>query len=355
MIFGERGVGKTSLANVLSSFLSHPSGAVLAPHVNCDTLDTFETVWRKTLEQIELTRSAPGFDPQRRLFTSAELLGDPVAPDGVRRVLTVLSQSSLPILIIDEFDRLPEPARKAFADTIKTLSDYSVFATIILVGVADAVEQLIQGHQSVERALVQIRMPRMSPDEIETIVNTGLTRLTMQIEPDALARISLLSQGLPHYTHLLCLHASRAALDSGELKITESIVDEAIKRAIDGAQHSIRSAWHQAVRSARKASLFTDVLLACALAETDELGFFAAQDVRAPLRVITGKQYDIPTYAQHLNEFSDTKRGPILHKTGHKRRYRYRFINPLMQPFVVMNGFLAGRINRALVDRLPKR
>jgi len=109
------------------------------------------------------------------------------------------------------------------------------------------------------------------------------------------------------------------------------------------------------VRSARKDSLFANVLLACALAETDELGFLAAQDVRAPLRVITGEQYDIPTYAQHLNEYSDAKRGPVLHRIGHKRRYRCRFTTPLMQPFVIMNGFLTGRVDRTLVDRLPSR
>ena len=48
--------------------------------------------------------------------------GIPVTPDVVRRALTVLAHNSLPILIVDEFDRLPVEARRAFADTIKTLS-----------------------------------------------------------------------------------------------------------------------------------------------------------------------------------------------------------------------------------------
>src|SRR4051794_2220262 len=48
ILFGERGVGKTSLANVLSSFLGEPTGSgILAPRINCDGLDTFATVWRK--------------------------------------------------------------------------------------------------------------------------------------------------------------------------------------------------------------------------------------------------------------------------------------------------------------------
>ena len=84
--------------------------------------------------------------------------------------------------------------------------------------------------------------------------------------------------------------------------------------------------------------------MACALAKTDELGFFAAQDVRDPMKMITGKRYEIPSYAQHLNDFCDAKRGPILEKTGAKRRFRFRFVNPLMQPYVVMQGFAAGKL-----------
>src|SRR2546428_144579 len=98
----------------------------------------------------------------------------------IRRVVDVIRQSGQhAIVIIDEFDRLPEKARRAFADTIKTLSDHAVPSTVVLVGVADSVEQLVEEHQSVSRALVQIQMPRMTPQEIGTIIDSGLNRLEM--------------------------------------------------------------------------------------------------------------------------------------------------------------------------------
>ena len=350
IVFGERGVGKTSLANVLSAFLASPNSIVLSPRVNCDSMDTFESVWRKVLDEIEMNQTIKtaglGEESHQRTYPSTELLQDgPVGPDSIRRVLSILGRNSLPILIIDEFDRLSREAKRAFADTIKTLSDHAVGATVVLVGVADSVEELIEEHRSVERALVQIRMPRMSNQEIAEIIDTGARRLNLIPQSEATSRICMLSQGLPHYAHLLGLHASRRTIDTGGRKITAEAVDAAITKAISGVNESIRRDYHHAITSARKDNLFSDVLLACALAESDELDFFAAQHVREALRMVTNKPYEIWSFAQHLNDFCDPKRGKILRKSGTKRRFRYRFDNPLMQPFVIMKGLESGRIN----------
>jgi Cdc6-like AAA superfamily ATPase len=349
ILFGDRGVGKTSLVSVLPSFLHNPGGDLIAPRVNCDTTDSFESVWRKAFEQVDLTRATSkigfGESTQDEAYNSLDLFGDsPISPDSVRRALTLLAIRTIPIFIFDEFDRISAEPRRAFADTIKGLSDHGTSATVVLVGVADSVDQLIQEHQSVERALIQIRMPRMSSSEIRQILVTGTQTLAMDIEQSAIQRIQVLAQGLPHYAHLIGLHSVRLALDSQSMTISVDIVEKAIDRAIENAQQSIRSAHEYAIRSPRKENLFSDVLLSCALAHTDELGYFAAQDVRQSLRQITGKNYEIPTFAQHLNEFSEEKRGPILRKTGIKRRFRYRFINPMLQPFVIMRGIKDGKI-----------
>jgi hypothetical protein len=84
----------------------------------------------------------------------------------------------------------------------------------------------------------------MSKDEIKEIVNK-MTNLGMTIDPEAVDRISVLAQGLPHYAHLLSLHAARAALDSRSLHVDLTILDVAVRNAIEAAQQSIRSAWHQ--------------------------------------------------------------------------------------------------------------
>lgn len=340
ILYGERGVGKTSLANVFSQYLG--SEKILAPRINCDASDTFDSVWRKAIEQASITRKKPsiGFTshPEKELISAQELLGEAATPNSVRRCLTALSEHFLLVFVIDEFDRLGVEARRAFADTIKGLSDHSVKATLLLVGVADSVDRLLEEHQSVQRALAQVRMPRMSTTELSSLITNGVAKLDMSIEASARKRIVKLSQGLPHYAHLLSLNAVRHALDNQSLIIKADAVENALNRALQGAQQSILSDYETAIRSARKDNLFAKVLLSCALADTNELGEFAAQDVRTHLQKITGHKYEIPNFAQHLKEFCDEKRGPVLVKSGIARLFRYRFIDPLMQPYVIMQG-----------------
>jgi Cdc6-like AAA superfamily ATPase len=355
IIFGERGVGKTSLANVIVKKFG--SDVILALRKNCDSSDDYSSLWKKIFSEMKLAQGITpiGFMAQTSLkfVNPTEYMAEEISPDNVRQILTLLSEQYLPIVVIDEFDRISKTEVKAaMADTIKTLSDHAVRATLILVGVADSVEQLMKEHQSVERAMVQIKMPRMSNAELGIIIDNGLQRLGMTIDVDAKKQITLLSQGLPHYTHLLGLHSVRQAIDNKTKNINMGHVDSAIAKALEQAQLTILTAYHKAITSPRKDTLFEQVLLACAVAKTDDLGYFAAADVREPLSKIMGKNYEIPSFSRHLNDFCDVTRGSILHKIGVKRRYRFRFVNPLMQPFVTMQGFVHGLIDRQKIELL---
>jgi hypothetical protein len=85
------------------------------------------------------------------------------------------------------------------------------------------------------------------------------------------------------------------------------------------------------------------VLLACALADVDDKSFFTAAAVRGPLRVVAERpDLDIPNFSRHLKEMSEERRGCILLREGETRRLRYRFVNPLMRPYVIMRGVADG-------------
>ncbi|MDX6679996.1 MAG: hypothetical protein QOG94_35, partial [Solirubrobacteraceae bacterium] len=154
-LYGERGVGKTSLANVVAQFFDNATRRehYRTVRVNCSTEDTFESLWANVFAELDVV-----LDEHRGL-----------SPELVRRQLDALDSPVL--IVLDELDRVEDDgALTALADTIKTLSDHAITSTIVLVGVARSIGELVGEHASIVRALVQIEMPRMSSSELAEIL-----------------------------------------------------------------------------------------------------------------------------------------------------------------------------------------
>lgn len=345
VVYGERGVGKTSLGLVAVELLR--SANVLSAWATCDASDDFSSIWGKVLGELTLRSAKPALGFGERVEETVEpvsnLLGPhPVTPHAVRGALQQVSRQSAVAIFVDEFDRFQDRSgRVLFADTIKGLSDRVVPATVVLIGVADSVGELVREHRSVERALFQIQMPRMSKDELTEIATKGILAARMTIARQAVARITALSQGLPHYTHLLTQLAAQAALGERRRDVGLRDVNAAVKRAIDRAQQSIVDAYREAVGGGRS-TIYPQVLLACALAPEDEFGFFAPSDVKEPLSRLLHKPCKPAMFARHLERLSSDSHGAVLQRHGGAGPARYRFVNPLLQPYVAMRGVAEG-------------
>ena len=345
IVYGERGVGKTSLALVAAELLR--AANVLTAWATCDASDDFSSVWRKALGEIVFATTSQPIGFAERVDETVEplstLLGPgSVTPHAIQRALRDAGRERAIAVFVDEFDRFQDrEGRVLFADSIKALSDRVVSSTVILIGVADSVGELIREHRSVERALVQIPMPRMSASELAEIATTGIAAARMTIAGAAVTRIAAISQGLPHYTHLLTQLAAQSALAARHTHVGLQHVDAAVTRAIERAQQSIVETYREAV-GGRPGTIYPQVLLACALAEGDEFGFFASSDVREPLSRILHKPSNTSAFARHLEELSSESRGTILQRSGGAGPARYRFVNPLLQPYVAMRGIAEG-------------
>ena len=248
IIYGERGVGKTSLANVLSSYLEpFTSETIASARVNCYGETTYTQIWNALFRQV-------GF-PTKGEYERLTLddVFDALRKEDTRKL----------ILIVDEFDRIQDPdIDTLFADTIKTLSDFNLDTTLILVGVADDVDDLITEHESINRCLVQIHLPRMNVEELGAIVNFGIGTVGMQIAREAVSQICSVSLGLPNYVHALGVAAGRAAIDRRSRSIETEDVAEAIKGLVLESQQTIIRAFDLATASPRRQNFFFQVLLA---------------------------------------------------------------------------------------------
>lgn len=348
IVVGERGVGKTSMATVMTTVFG-AKGTKLAVKVSCDVTDTYESIWRKVLDEFDFVAGSSefitdGMIDRIRSITGRSARDLTLTPNDVCKALRLVTAVKECVIFLDEFERLRDRQTTAiFAETLQMLSDQQVAATVIIVGVADSIQELLSEHSTIEPALVQVHMPRMSPSELQEIVRRALSFVEMSIEDEALDLITRISSGLPHFTHLIAQIAARAAIDDRDQSIATGHVHNSLEILVDKTQGTILGAYNTATFSHRK-TLFPQVLLAAALAETDDHGYFAAADLVVPLSHIARRPYDIPAFSRHLHALANANRGHTLQRKGSDHRYRFRFANPLLQPYVLMRGLVEKTI-----------
>src|SRR5262249_59441578 len=98
ILFGERGVGKTSLAKIFHSLFPSTLRQIFAVREQADPSDDFSSIWRKVFKDIHVR--AQRINGKTETVPVADHYIGQIAPDDVRRELeTLFRASDIPILI----------------------------------------------------------------------------------------------------------------------------------------------------------------------------------------------------------------------------------------------------------------
>ena len=333
ILFGERGVGKSSLANTITAKIPPEVTNIKFIKENCRPDDTFFTLWSKILFEFKYSE-----------YDIPEYLKDETRDFVVIKILESLPKMAQYVFIFDEFDRISSDKTKAaIADTIKHFSDYSTNITIVMVGAGYSIEELFGAHPSIQRCCRQIAMPRMSKQELSDIISDRYHRIGFTASEELISKLVDLSRGLPGYAHLAGREAALSAIRRRRRTVDDMDYTEAIRESVRRSQESIVTAYNRAVYSAKE-NIYKEVLLACAMANTDSQGLFAASDIRDMLITILNRRIEIASFSRHLAAFCDVGRGPILRKSGKKNRFQYQFVDAPLQPYIFMAGRRDGLV-----------
>ncbi len=334
-VHGERGVGKTSFAENVATKLT----GVYPIKITCNRSDGFRKLWDKAFQRVQFDKrtTGMGFIPSERVETVQLDLFLPDKEDITSLdVQFVLEQVTTNLLFIfDEYDTITDDSVAAeMADTIKSLSDNAPYITIMLVGVGNTVIDVVGAHESIERCLRQVKMPRMSNTELGSILEAGANHLKLEFDSGIAERIVEFSQGFPHFTHLLGKLASRAALEDNQSHIGLPQLQRAIISGVERVDETVRFAYQQATMTSKNSTRFSSVVWACAEALQDEHSTFRAIDIAKAYSKIIKKEVTTNSIAYYIGKLCSSNRGNLLEKVGSGINIKYRFRNPLLKAYI---------------------
>lgn len=348
ILFGDRGVGKTSLANLTGFYAEFRSDRTLVHR--CTTTSTFDTICADLLRKIgihhvpvsktiecqgtmELDLSAInislGLTSTEELQALQPFLLTPnlVAEHIADRQLLV---------ILDEYDRVESSATNvAISDLIKHLSDAGASTRLMIVGVSESVETLIGNHPSIARNIAQVHLQRMRPNELRPILVDGFQQLDITYDDSVLDSIIATSDGFPHFAHLLGLKICEVLADrlyesdDPSKKVSEQCLSAALERAIEGTQESLRLAYQKATETVRKKSDgYVQVLEGMAAAEKTEVQI---NELLTNINGLFGTSFRQQNISNWLGVLVNDRKVLLRPRVGY-----YKFADPMMRAYVRM-------------------
>ena len=351
-IYGDRGVGKTSLAQTAA--FSHQSATHDPIFLVCEPTTTFAGLMNSGLAAMRNDKPKPSSSTSLNAkvgfkFITVEAGGkresgqsdkrDPLIDlnDFITALLTIGEEHSGQsiVIVIDEFDRIKdEQERTRFADFIKQIGDQVLPFHFIFCGVADSVQKLLGAHASCYRYLEQINLSNLSYDARYEIIDNVAIALGCQIKDPFRHRIASISDGFPHYIHRLCEHIFWQMFRDPRVVScpTADHYRGAVHRSVLGIEQHLKHTYDQATM--RDGPGYEQVLWAIAdhsdLIRNTESIYQSYLDVVAKYEE-SDEVLDRPTVVQRLSSLKSQASAKIL---ASDRRGYYHFRENIIRGYV---------------------
>jgi hypothetical protein len=144
----------------------------------------------------------------------------------------------------------------------------------------------------------------------------------------------------------LSLESGRAAIKRSSKRIEDEDFASCVHEIVANKQ-TVANTYYEAVSSSHKSSTHKLTLLSCALSPIDEHGFFQSSAVAKSMAILTGRDCSVSDVQRHLNEFVTDKRKRVLERHGSPRRFRYRFSDPMVQPYTIIHSLAENLISES--------
>lgn len=364
-IYGDRGVGKTSLAHSVAYLIqSSDNKPIFVSGEPTSTLASitkvilaYATAYANFDNTSHKFRIGPDFLNYERSSERTNQPHDVEIRDTTSAAMAINSlvqwHSSTPVIVVDEFDQIPESVRGEFGILLKQLGDMGSKVKLIFTGIGDSLNDLLVGHLSSSRQLHQVKLDVLPWNGREKIIDHAFDMFGVKISGDIKHKISGLSDGFPSYIHLLCEKLLEEAFRDEALvsEVSHEQFISALNRAIESVAETLRNSYDQATMG--RSEHFHHILWAMAdsadLIRQREHVYLSYRDIMNKLDSRTRRDLDIgeveklgldimsqDKFRKELNRLKSDSYGAIIEDAMAVRRGWFKFSENIIRGFVRM-------------------
>lgn len=337
VIYGERGIGKTSLSHVFAETARQARYLVI--YVSCSTESQFAELFRAVSRRIP------------RIFHSSVLPNSPEAEKGdnfdmmlpevfgPRELADLLAGvvGTRVLIVLDEYDRVADSAfRRDVAELIKNLSDRAARVQLVLTGVAQNLDELIGFAPSIRRNIIGLPMRPLEGAEVADVLRLGERAAGLRFADDAISMIEAVAGGSPYLVRLLGHQAGMVALNSRKPVVTGPDCSHAIEQVL--------ADWTESLPRRVQASLARDdarnawpLLVSAARAGSTADGWFNTEDLLAAMGADPSAA---PAVTRELERFTEPG-GLVERYNDGNGGFRYRFGFPGVSALLLMSAAMS--------------
>ena len=357
-IFGDRGVGKSSLAATAAYQYQSPdaepifvsgspdeSFSSIIANIAIQALGRSKTEAHKKQQSLSIGFRGLSWSKNQEISTvdlSAQIktIGD--AAELLKQVAQ--KHSEKPTVVLDEFDTIPNPNERAkFAALLKQLGDQSTEIKFFITGVGQSCQELLGAHASAHRQLATIELLRLGFEGRREIVRDAAEAFELDLDDDVNWRIALISDGYPYYVHLLVEKMLWAAFDSANSNASLGWDEfyEGLRVAVSETNAELRRPYEKAVLL--RSPEYEDVVWSTA--DGDDL-FRSLASMQSSYAHILEKRRDRPALDREqfngiIRKLKSPTFGAVLQPyPGRKGWYEYR--EKMLRGYVRMQAEVNG-------------
>lgn len=335
VIYGERGIGKTSLAHVFAETAREARYLVL--YGSCGTEAKFEAMFRSFAARIPRLYHAsvlPNSPEAERGDHFDTMLEENFGPRELADLFAEVTGTRV-LIILDEYDRVLDPNfRRDVAELIKNLSDRAARVQLVLTGVAQNLDELIGYAPSIRRNIIGLPLRPLAAAEVRDIVAIGERAADLRYSKEAIAMVTAMAGGSPYLVRLIAHQAGLAALDQKRSTVSDNDARIAVERVLTDWNASLPRRV-QVSLGREEARTNWPLLIAAARAGSSADGYFSVDDV---ITELNGAQ-PAALVERDLKRFIGQHDLLELHHFDTEVRFRFRY--PGVSSLLLMSSAMA--------------